>query len=77
MSSADATSSFEVITAADGSIPADELARHGVGAGTRLRVVPEGPFKSAKGLLTGKLPDLTPEDFDEISAEVTALVDQD
>jgi hypothetical protein len=48
----------ELVVAADGSIPADQLAKLGVGPGQHLRVVPT-PARSADGnSLGGSVPDL-------------------
>jgi hypothetical protein len=55
--------------AADGSIPADQLARLGVAPGAHLRVVQTGPAGSVD-TLAGSLsdfPDLTWEDFERAS----------
>jgi hypothetical protein len=59
----------ELVVAADGSIPADQLARLGVAPGTHLRVV-ETPATRSGGSLAGSLPnfpDLTWEDFERAS----------
>ncbi len=59
----------ELVVAADGSIPADQLARLGVMPGARLRVVqtaPAGPAESMAGSLPD-FPDLTWEDFERAS----------
>jgi hypothetical protein len=65
MSAAREPTEQELVVAADGSIPADELARLGLRAGAHLRVVQAGPAKPAK-TLAGSLPDfpdLSWEDF--------------
>jgi hypothetical protein len=59
----------ELVVAADGSIPADQLARLGVAPGTHLRVV-ETPASRLGGSFAGSLPnfpDLTWEDFERAS----------
>jgi hypothetical protein len=59
----------ELVVAADGSIPADQLARLGVGPGTHLRVV-EAPVARSGGSFVGSLPnfpDVTWEDFERAS----------
>jgi hypothetical protein len=69
MSAAGEPASQELIVAADGSIPADQLARLGVVPGTHLRVVQTAPAESAHtlaGSLSG-FPDLTWEDFERAS----------
>jgi len=65
MSAASEQTGHELVVAADGSIPADQLARLGVAPGAHLRVVPAAPAGSAP-TLAGALsafPDLTWEDF--------------
>jgi len=60
----------ELVVASDGSIPADQLARLGVGPGAHLRVVQE-PATRTGGSFAGSLPnlpDLTWEDFEKASA---------
>jgi hypothetical protein len=55
----------ELVVAADGSIPADQLARLGVAPGTHLRVV-ETPARGSTGSIAGSLPhlpDVSWEDF--------------
>jgi hypothetical protein len=61
---------FEVVVGSDGtlSVPAEELARHGVHPGAHLRVVPEGApvppkRRSARGILADAVP---PEAVDEM-----------
>lgn len=69
MSAADDHMGHELIVAADGSIPADQLARLGVAPGAHLRVVENAPPGSAH-TLAGSLsdfPDLTWEDFERAS----------
>lgn len=59
----------DLIVAADGSVPADQLARLGVAPGTHLRVVQSEPGGLA-GTPAGSLsdfPDLTWEDFERAS----------
>lgn len=71
-------SSLEVAVAEDGSIqaPASEVARLGLGPGARLRLVPQrGPRASGQsswGVLAGKLPDISWEDFGAASRMATA-----
>ncbi len=62
-------SDHELVVAADGSIPADQLKRLGVGPGTHLRVV-ETPATRTGGSLAGSLPhlaDVSWEDFQRAS----------
>jgi hypothetical protein len=59
----------ELVVAADGSIPADQLARLGVPPGAHLRVVQADPAEQVS-TLAGSLsdfPDLTWEDFERAS----------
>ena len=65
VSSADAPRDFELVVAADGSIPADQLARLGLRPGTHLRVVAERsrPPEVLCGSLP-ELPELSWEDFE-------------
>ena len=59
--------SLELIVAADGSIPADQLAKFGVRPGQHVRVVEEREHKPKKERLGGSIPDLgqlTWEDFE-------------
>lgn len=76
MSNADRTE-FEVVVGPDGTIPAAELARHGVRPGTHLKVARSSfekrpPFRSAAGILAGALPELTMADFAEASERAVA-----
>jgi hypothetical protein len=60
---------YELVVAPDGSIPADQLKRLGVGPGTHLRVVGISAGRSG-GSFAGSLPDLgyvTWEDFQRAS----------
>jgi hypothetical protein len=69
MSAASEHAGHELVVAADGSIPADQLARLGVAPGAHLRVVHTAPAGSAHNLagsLSG-FPDLTWEDFERAS----------
>ncbi|MGA9284393.1 MAG: hypothetical protein WBV85_03030 [Solirubrobacteraceae bacterium] len=69
MSAADDHMGHELVVAADGSIPADQLAQLGVAPGAHLRVVESPPSRSAH-TLAGSLsdfPDLTWEDFERAS----------
>jgi hypothetical protein len=68
---------FDVVVAEDGSVPADELARHGVQPGARLRlVVSDEPAKSPRrgGRSAGKLADTVPREMIE---EWSRALDQD
>jgi hypothetical protein len=59
----------ELVVAPDGSIPAAQLKRLGVGPGTHLRVV-QTPATRSGGSLAGSLPnfpDVTWEDFERAS----------
>lgn len=76
MSNVDRTE-FEVVVGPDGTIPASELARHGVRPGAHLKVArspleKRPPFRSAAGILAGVLPDLTMADFAEASERAIA-----
>lgn len=61
MSTADVPEDYELVVADDGSIPAEQIARLGLGPGAHLRVVPaSGAWssprrKTAKGILAGKV----------------------
>jgi len=69
MSAASEHTGHELVVAADGSIPADQLARLGVAPGAHLRVVQTAPAETAH-TLAGSLsdfPDLTWEDFERAS----------
>jgi hypothetical protein len=69
MSAASDHAGHEVVVAADGSIPADQLARLGVAPGAHLRVVqtaPAGLSHILAGSLSG-FPDLAWEDFERAS----------
>ena len=60
---------YELVVAADGSIPADQLKRLGVGPGTHLRVVETSATRTG-GSLAGSLPhlaDVSWEDFERAS----------
>jgi hypothetical protein len=59
----------ELVVAADGSIPAEQLARLGVGPGAHLRVV-ETPATESTGSIAGSLShlaDVSWEDFQRAS----------
>jgi hypothetical protein len=59
----------ELVVADDGSIPAEQITRLGVGPGTHLRVVSEQP-SPAPGSIAGRLtswPEMTWEDFEHAS----------
>jgi hypothetical protein len=69
MNAANEHTDHELVVAADGSIPADQLARLGVAPGAHLRVVEAIPARSG-GSFAGSLPDfpdLTWEDFERAS----------
>ena len=61
MSTADVPDGYELVVADDGSIPAEQIGRLGLGPGAHLRVVeaptalPSPRRKRAKGLLVGKV----------------------
>jgi hypothetical protein len=62
MSTADVPEEYELVVAEDGSIPAEQVARLGLGPGAHLRVVPEprGALssprrKTARGILAGEV----------------------
>jgi hypothetical protein len=67
VTTADASEGFELIVAADGSIPADQLARLGLRPGVHLRVVAErsGPPPGTLGGSLPDLPELSWEDFEQ------------
>lgn len=66
---------FEVVVGTDGAltVPADELARHGVRPGAHLRLVEQpqarAPRRSARGILAGVI------DAEALDAFTTALAD--
>jgi hypothetical protein len=69
MSAANEHTDHELVVAPDGSIPAAQLERLGVGPGTHLRVV-EAPASRLGGSFAGSLPNLaevTWEDFERAS----------
>ncbi len=69
MTAANENIDHELVVAPDGSIPADQLKRLGVGPGTHLRVV-ETPVSRVGGSFAGSLPDfpeVTWEDFERAS----------
>jgi hypothetical protein len=69
MSAANEHTDHELVVAPDGSIPADQLKRLGVGPGAHLRVV-QTPATRSGGSFAGSLPDfpeLTWEDFERAS----------
>jgi len=74
MSTADIPEGFEFVVAADGSIPAEQLARRGLRPGDHLGLVPgrehrRGPRKRVRGMLVGSIrPEeaLTWEDFEAV-----------
>ena len=60
----------ELVVAADGSIPADQVARLGARPGTHLRVVAEQPSEAIGSSIAGGLtswPELTWEAFERAS----------
>ena len=59
----------ELVVASDGSIPADQLARLGVGPGAHLRVVQTPATGDSFAGSLPNLPDLTWEDFEKASAQ--------
>jgi hypothetical protein len=62
VSAANEHTDHELVVAADGSIPADQLARLGVVPGAHLRVVQTDPARTLAGSLSD-FPDLSWEDF--------------
>lgn len=69
MSMAGGSGGHELVVADDGSIPAEQIARLGVGPGTHLRVVADEP-PAAQGSIAGRLtswPDVSWEDFERAS----------
>ena len=77
---------FEVVVATDGSlsVPADELARHGVCPGARLRLVqvsqPRSPRRRMRGALAERVDaealDAFEAALDDAKAERTAAADR-
>ena len=61
---------FEAVVGKDGvlTVPADELAKHGVRPGTHLRLIPEqrplAPRRSVRGALTGVVDSAALEAFE-------------
>jgi hypothetical protein len=69
MSAANEHTDQELVVASDGSIPAEQLKRLGVGPGAHLRVV-ETPASRLGGSFAGSLPhlaDVSWEDFERAS----------
>jgi hypothetical protein len=70
--------SFEVVVGEDGciTVPADQVAHAGLKPGTRLRLVvePSAPVhrRSSWGILAGKLPQLSWEDYEDASRVAVA-----
>ena len=54
----------ELVVAADGSIPADQIARLGFRPGAHLGVIESGPAASEPSGLAGSLPDFPDLDWD-------------
>jgi len=77
---------FEAVVGKDGvlTVPADELARHGVRPGTHLRLIPErqasAPRRRVRGALAGVVDASALDAFeaamDEAKAERIAVVDR-
>jgi hypothetical protein len=71
---------FDVVVGSDGTVPATELARHGVRPGARLRVVPEQPPAGKRNRMAGALAGSVPAEaveellrgLDEAKAERVA-----
>ena len=72
MSAASEHTDHELVVAADGSIPADQLARLGVAPGAHLRVVPAGPAGSIN-TLAGSLSDFSDLTWEDLSWPATSL----
>ncbi len=70
MSTSGSSQSRELIVADDGSIPADQVRKLGLGPGTHLRVVEatSGPAGGSLGASLPSFPDLGWEDFERGSA---------
>jgi hypothetical protein len=73
MSTADTPEGVDFVVGADGSIPAEQLARRGLRPGDHLGLVPArkppGPRKRVRGMLVGRIsPEevLTWEDFEAV-----------
>jgi len=66
VSPAEPNARFEVVVAADGSIPADQLAPLGIRPGSHLRIIDAAPGEDTDGLAASLpgLPDLSWEDFE-------------
>jgi len=65
MSALEPTHETELVVAADGSIPADQLARLGLHPGAHLRVVAADEPSSAPSGLAGSLPDFPDIGWDD------------
>jgi hypothetical protein len=63
MSATDPIVGKDLVVAADGSIPADQLARLGLRPGARLRVIESHPAVTEPGGLAGSLPDFPDLDW--------------
>jgi len=68
VSAVDPTGGKELVVAEDGSIPADQLARLGLGPGAHLRVVAAGKSAREDSELAGSLPDFPDVDWDAFQA---------
>lgn len=78
MSVASGQEGYELVVADDGSIPAEQITRLGVGPGTHLRVVAEQQ-PEAEGSVAGRLtgwPEVTWEDFERASKLAQADLDR-
>lgn len=64
MSAVEPSSETELVVAEDGSIPAEQLARLGLGPGAHLRVVQASRPVSETSDLRGSLPDFPDLDWD-------------
>jgi hypothetical protein len=64
VAAADQTAAADLVVADDGSIPAEQLTRLGIGPGTRLLVVPT-PDRSGGPGLAGSMPEFPEVDWDD------------
>jgi hypothetical protein len=77
MSTASGPDGHELVVADDGSIPAEQIARLGVGPGTHLRVVAD-KLPAAQGSIAGRLtswPEVSWRDFERASQLARADLD--
>lgn len=68
VSATESQDEMELLVAEDGSIPADQLARLGLGPGAHLRVVASASGRDDGTDLAGSLPDLPDIDWETFQA---------